>query len=126
MKMCRGKIGAHRRHSYGVGRINTLLLLCVLGSAFYLVRTQYQSRLLYTTLDRAVAEARQLETEHERLEVEKRAQATPLRVETMARDKLSMHTATPAITLYVPNPIPVALPSQGIAPAPIPSVKANP
>ena len=108
-----------RRRNLGVGRINTLLLLCVLGSAFYLVRTQYQSRLLYTALDRAVAEARQLQTEHERLEVEKRAQATPLRVETMARDKLSMQTATPAITHYVANPVPVQLPSQGVAPAPV-------
>lgn len=119
--LLRRRVGAPtppRRYSHGVGRINILLLVGVLASAFYLVRTQYQSRLLYTALDRAVAEARQLETEHERLEVEKRAQATPLRVETIARDQLHMHTATPAITKYVANPIPVLLPSQGIAPAP--------
>ena len=91
-----------------MARVNLLLFVLVLGSALYLVRTQYESRLLYTALDRAVAEARRLETEHQRLQVEKRAQATPLRVETLARAKLQMHTATPAITRYVSDPLPAA------------------
>lgn len=87
-------------------RLNIVLLLAVVASAMYLVRTQYESRLLYTELDRAVAEARRLETEHERLQVEKRAQATPLRVEQLARARLHMRTATPAITQYVSDPLP--------------------
>jgi len=33
--------------------------------------------------------------------VDKRAQATPLRVEKVAREKLQMRTATPAVTHYV-------------------------
>lgn len=89
-------------------RLNLLLLLAVVLSALYLVRMQYDSRLLYTQLDRAKAEARQLETEHQRLQVEKRAQATPLRVERIARDTLHMRTATPAITLYVNDSAPAA------------------
>ena len=44
---------------------------------------------------------RKLETENERLQVEKRAQATPGRVEKLARDQLQMRAATPAITQYV-------------------------
>ena len=82
-------------------RLNLVLLLAVVASALYLVHTQYESRLLYTALDRAVAQARQLETEHQRLQVEKRAQATPLRVEQLARDRLKMRAATPAISQYV-------------------------
>ena len=82
-------------------RLNLVLLVAVLASAIYLVHTQYESRRLFTELDRAIAEARRLETEHQRLQVEKRAQATPLRVERLARDKLHMRTATPAITHYV-------------------------
>ena len=82
-------------------RVNILLLLAVMASAMYLVHTQYQSRRLFTELDRAQREARTLETEHQRLQVEKRAQATPLRVEQLARDKLKMQSATPAITQYV-------------------------
>ena len=85
-------------------RLTLVLLLAVVLSALYLVRMQYDSRLLYTQLDRAKAEARQLETEHQRLQVEKRAQATPLRVERIARDTLHMRTATPAITQYVSDP----------------------
>jgi cell division protein FtsL len=87
-------------------RLNLVLLLAVVASAMYLVRMQYDSRLLYTQLDRARAESRQLETEHQRLLVEKRAQATPLRVEKLARDKLQMRTATPAISLYVSDSAP--------------------
>jgi cell division protein FtsL len=35
------------------------------------------------------------------MQVEKRAQATPLRVEKLARERLQMRSATPAITHYV-------------------------
>ena len=82
-------------------RLNLVLLLAVLASALYLVRTQYESRRLVTELDKAHSEARRLEVEHGRLEVEKRAQATPLRVEKLAKEQLQMHSATPAITQYV-------------------------
>ncbi|WP_309683849.1 cell division protein FtsL [Polaromonas sp.] len=82
-------------------RLNLVLLLAVVASALYLVRTQYESRRLFVELERVTAQSRKLETENERLQVEKRAQATPLRVEKLARDRLQMRTATPAITQYV-------------------------
>jgi cell division protein FtsL len=82
-------------------RINLVLMLAVMASAIYLVAVQYDSRRLFTELDKVRAEAHRLETEHERLEVEKRAQATPARVERLAREKLQMHQVTPAITTYV-------------------------
>jgi cell division protein FtsL len=79
-------------------RVNLILLVAVLASALYLVRTQYESRRLFAEIDRAASDARKLETEHERLQVEKRAQATPLRVEKLAREQLQMRNASPAIT----------------------------
>ena len=82
-------------------RLNLVLLLAVLVSALYLVRTQYESRRLVTELDRATSEARKLETDTERLQVEKRAQATPLRIERLAKQQLQMRSASPAITQYV-------------------------
>ncbi|MBC7647672.1 MAG: cell division protein FtsL [Vitreoscilla sp.] len=82
-------------------RLNLVLLLAVLASALYLVRTQYESRRLYVELEKATTKNRVLEAENERLQVEKRAQATPLRVEKLAKDKLQMRTVTPAITQYV-------------------------
>ena len=82
-------------------RLNLVLLLAVMASALYLVRTQYESRRLYVELEKAAAQNRKLEMENERLQVEKRAQATPLRVEKLAKDKLQMRSVTPAITQYV-------------------------
>ena len=87
-----------------MARFNVFLMVMVLASALFLVHTQYQSRLLYTAVHRATDEARRLDTEHDRLQVEKRAQATPLRVETLARGKLQMRSATPAITRYISEP----------------------
>lgn len=82
-------------------RLSVALLLAVIASALYLVHTQYESRRLYVELEKAVAQSRKIETDNERLQVEKRAQATPLRVEKLAKDRLQMRTATPAITQYV-------------------------
>jgi cell division protein FtsL len=82
-------------------RLNLVLLIAVMASALYLVRTQYESRRLVTELDRTATETRRLELEHERLEVEKRGQATPLRVEKLAKEQLQMRGASPAITQYV-------------------------
>lgn len=82
-------------------RLNLMLLLAVLASAMYLVNVQYESRRLYTELDKARSDARRLETDYERLKVEKRAQAATTRVERIAREKLQMHQASPAVTTYV-------------------------
>ena len=90
------------------------LLTALMVSAMYLVRVQYDSRRLFTELDRALAEAHRLETERGRLEVEKRAAATSLRVETLAKDKLAMRTVTPAVTEYVTSAS--ALPAVASAP----------
>ena len=87
-----------------MSRLSVVLFLAVLLSALYLVRTQYESRSLTTELDHATSEARRLEIEYDRLDVERRAQATPLRVEKLAREQLRMRTITPAITQYATVP----------------------
>ena len=85
-------------------RLNLMLLLAVMVSALYLVRTQYESRVLTVDYEKAQSLARSLAVEHERLQVEKRAQATPLRVEKLAKEQLKMRSATPAITFYATEP----------------------
>ncbi len=82
-------------------RINLVLLLAVVLSAIYLVNVQYESRRLFTELDKAQSEERHLSTELDRLQVEKRGQATSARVERLAREKLQMRLVLPAITTYV-------------------------
>lgn len=85
-------------------RLNVLLLIALLASAMMLVRTAYDGRRLYAELDRARAEQRKLEIDYERLKSEQQGQATPLRVEKVARDRLRMRTPTPAVTEYVAVP----------------------
>lgn len=82
-------------------RLNFVLLLAVLASAMYLVRVQYESRRLFTELEKANAIGRKLDAEQSRLQAERRAEATSLRVDSLARQRLSMRVATPAITQYV-------------------------
>jgi cell division protein FtsL len=82
-------------------RLNLTLLVTVIASALYLVQVQYESRRLYTEIERAQNEARKLEIENERLQVEQRGQGTSARVEQLAREQLHMRPATPAITQYV-------------------------
>lgn len=78
-----------------------LLLVLLVGSSLYLVRTSYESRRLFALLDRARNEQVRLDTEFKRLDAERQAQATHLRVERSARERLQMRTATPAVTQYV-------------------------
>ena len=82
-------------------RLNLLLLVALIASGIALVRVSYDSRRLYAALDKAQAEERRLEVDHERLQAEKQSQATPSRVEAVARQQLAMRTATPAVTNYV-------------------------
>jgi cell division protein FtsL len=91
-------------------RIHLFLLLAILGTSMVVIRTQYESRRLTTDIERANAESRRIEIEHERLDLETRTQATPLRVEKLAREQLGMRGITPAITAYVNDPRKVTQP----------------
>ncbi|WP_284334919.1 cell division protein FtsL [Comamonas sp. NoAH] len=81
-------------------RLNFLLLVAVMLSGLYLVQTQYDSRRLFTELHRATNEARNLETEYQRLQVELRAQSSPSRIEALAVAQ-GLQGVSPAITHYV-------------------------
>ena len=82
-------------------RVNLFIALALLTSSLYLVRTAYDSRRLFDELDKAKNESARLATEFKRLEAEREGQATSLRVERTARERLAMRTATPAVTVYV-------------------------
>ena len=94
----------------GMTRVNMVLVLALVASSLYLVRTAYDSRRLFTELDRARNEAARLEIVSKRLEAERQAAATHLRVERTAREKLAMRAATPAVTVYVSD-----VPASGVA-----------
>lgn len=87
-----------------IHRLNVVLLLAVVVSAVYLVQVSYDSRRLYTEKSRVEKMAQQLKQEAERLDLERRAQATHARVDKLARERLQMRNVTPAITEYVNEP----------------------
>ena len=84
-----------------MSRLNILLLVALVVSSVYLVQVSYETRRLFSELDKAQNQHRQLDIEFERLQAERQAQATPSRVEKSAPKKLAMRSATPAITHYV-------------------------
>lgn len=89
-----------------MSRINVLLLAALLASSLWLVRTSYEARRLFAELDRAQGVQQRLDAEYRRLDAERQTQATHLRVERVAREKLGMRAATPAVTELVTDPGP--------------------
>jgi cell division protein FtsL len=84
-----------------MARLNLLLVVALLFSCFWLIRTSYESRHLFIELEKAQSRDHELQNDRERLQNDKRGQARPLRVERLAREKLHMFNATPAVTHYV-------------------------
>lgn len=85
-------------------RINFILLATLLATMLYIVKTQYESRQLFVAIEKATVDVRRLELTHSSLQVESRAQATPLIIEKLAKEKLQMRSATPAVTQYISGP----------------------
>lgn len=83
-----------------MGRLNLLLLAALIASALWAVTVAYDARRVVSDIHRADQEALRLNGERTRLEAERQAQATTLRVERTAREKLAMRTVTPAVTMY--------------------------
>jgi cell division protein FtsL len=81
-------------------RLNFLLLLVVIASALVLVKSAYDVRRLTSEIHRAEMEAQRLAGDQTRLEADRQLQATNLRVERTARERLQMRTASPAVTMY--------------------------
>lgn len=85
-------------------RLNLLLSVFLVLSGLYLVKVSYESRHLYAMIEREHATEHQLEADRKRLEAERQAQATNLRVEKVAREKLAMRGAGAGATQYVTDP----------------------
>ena len=82
-------------------RLSVLLLLALLASGMYLVRTSYEARRLIVELERAKTEETQLLADVRRLDAERRSEGTLLKVERDARQKLGMRMAGADVTIYV-------------------------
>ena len=82
-------------------KLNVLWLVALVLSSLLAVNNAYESRRVFSELDRARQQQAQLDAEFKRLDAERQAQGTHLLVERAAREKLKMRTASPAVTAYV-------------------------
>lgn len=80
-----------------MAKLNFFLILAVLASGIVLVHSAYESRRLFAERERAKAEGQRLAADAERLKAERHAQATNLRVEQVARERLGMRVISPAV-----------------------------
>ena len=76
-------------------------MVAAVGSALLRGHAHDWSRSLFMALEAARKESQRIELDLDRMEVERRAQTTPLRVEKIARVQLQMRNVSPAITQYV-------------------------
>jgi cell division protein FtsL len=73
-----------------------------------LLSTSHDARQRFAELDRARNEQGKLDAEIKRLEAEREAQATSLRVDRVARERLAMRPAHAGVMHYVTDPRPAA------------------
>jgi len=106
-------------------RLNFLLAIALILSGLYLVRISYESRRLFAEIENAHGVERQLEADRRRLEAEREAQATHLRVESAARAKLGMRAATAGDTIYVADAGLAAAPTTAPVTTPLASPAAS-
>jgi len=81
-----------------------MLLLCtglLLASALSLVTARFQARQLFIALDRLEDQARELDIDWRRLQLERAEQARQARIDRIARETLGLMPRTPERVLYV-------------------------
>lgn len=87
-----------------MGRISLIVAALLMLSAISLVPSRYQSRQLFIELGRSQAEARDLDTNWRRLQLERAELARNARIDRAARDDLQMIPIVPDRTLYMNQP----------------------
>lgn len=92
-------------------RLNIVLLIALVISAVLLVRQSHDGRTLFAELERAKSEGRKLEADRHRLNAEREGEATNLRIDQLARQRLQMRPITPALTLGA-----ASSPASGVSP----------
>lgn len=90
-----------------MGRTALFLAVLLMLSAISLVTSRYQSRQLFIELDRSRAQARSLDTDWRRLQLERAELARNARIDLAAREDLKMIPIVPHRTIYLnQQPIP--------------------
>lgn len=81
--------------------LNCFLLIAIVLSAIYIVRLQYENRLLYTSIANEGSTQEDFDLEYKRLQQERQNLTIPGRIEQYAQTRLQMQQATLGITEYI-------------------------
>jgi len=87
-----------------MGRLSLFVAALLMLSAISLVTSRYQARQLFIDMERGAAQARDLDTEWRRLQLERAEAARNARVDQVARGQLQMISIVPERTIYVNQP----------------------
>ncbi|OWT72665.1 MULTISPECIES: cell division protein FtsL [unclassified Achromobacter] len=87
-----------------MGRMSLVLAVVLMLCAISLVTARYQARQLFVDVDRAQAQARDLENDWRRLQLDRAELARNARVDRAAREDLKMISIAPDRTLYLNQP----------------------
>jgi len=88
-----------------MARASLFLAVLLMLSAISLVTSRYQSRQLFIELDRSHAQARGLDVDWRRLQLERAELARNARVDRAAREDLKMIPIVPDRTIYLNQPV---------------------
>ena len=84
-----------------MSRLNLLLAIILVMSCIWLIRSSNDARHLFVDLEKAQAQSHELQIEYDRLQVDKRAQATKKKKKKLAQEKLRMFSNKPDVTHYL-------------------------
>lgn len=84
-----------------MGRINILLAVMLMLSALSLVTARYQGRQLFMQNEQLRSQARELDIDWRRLQIERAELSRNARVDQLARDVLKMVPIVPERTIYI-------------------------
>lgn len=82
-------------------RLNVVLILALLVSAFALINARHRTNTLFYKLEQAQQSAKQMDIEFARLEVEQSNLSSPGRVNQLALRDLKMQKISPPKTVYI-------------------------
>jgi len=84
-----------------MGRTNLFLALILMLSALSLVTARYQGRQLFMQNEQLKSQARELDIDWRRLQIERAELSRNARVDALARDVLKMVPIVPERTIYI-------------------------
>jgi cell division protein FtsL len=84
-----------------MGRTSLVLALILMLSAMSLVTSRYQGRQLFMQNEQLKSQARELDIEWRRLQIERAELSRNARVDELARDVLKMVPIVPERTIYI-------------------------